>query len=571
MKRSNYHYSGRLARIAITNTPQLKSHLLVLLLVLFGYRMAAAQSHPWMTGYQGSQSCTTCHPGTAQEVMGTTHWTWEHIDPETGQKLGKRNMINNYCISLPSNEPRCTSCHVGWGYSDKNFNFNDATKVDCLICHDTTGEYKKFPAGSGLPVTGTAKEFPAGSGIIWEPVNLTRVAQNVGLPTRANCGACHFFGGGGDAVKHGDIDSSLYATTREVDVHMAVNGLNFECTECHRTTAHKISGTRYAKNYTDNQICESCHTAKPHVGSSAVLNEHTTRVACQTCHIPSFARGTKATKMEWDWSTAGQKDANGKNYVIKNQYGEAIYDTQKGNFVWERDVVPEYAWYNGGIKYASLDDTVQAGQVMSMNKLKGSIGEADARIFPVKRFTGKQPYDATANKLAMPHLFPTSPTDTNAYWKVFDWAKALTAGMEYVGRSFSGNVGWVETEMFWVQNHMVAPKEQALTCTSCHVPDGRLNFESLGYPPARAAALQTMFGFQVALARPELNSGVIELKCNGSPGFRYRIQSSKDLKAWIEVPNSDRIPGSSSPEVTWSEELDLRQEARFFRIIRLAE
>jgi hypothetical protein len=42
-----------------------------------------------------------------------------------------------------------------------------------------------------------------------------------------------------------------------------------------------------------------------------VLNRHTSKLACQTCHIPEFARGGIATKMSWDWSTAGQRDANG--------------------------------------------------------------------------------------------------------------------------------------------------------------------------------------------------------------------------------------------------------------------
>ncbi|WP_227842163.1 hypothetical protein [Vreelandella zhuhanensis] len=32
------------------------------------------------------------------------------------------------------------------------------------------------------------------------------------------------------------------------------------------------------------------------------LNEHTRALACQTCHIPTFARGGVPTKMGWDWS-----------------------------------------------------------------------------------------------------------------------------------------------------------------------------------------------------------------------------------------------------------------------------
>jgi hypothetical protein len=207
---------------------------------------AQVRDHQLIDAYDGSATCTDCHENAAHQVMATTHWTWEHTNSITGQKMGKKNVVNNYCIAVPSNEPRCTSCHVGWGYSNKDFDFSNANAVDCLVCHDTTGEYKKFPAGSGFPVTGTAKEFPAGSGVMWQPVDLVNVAQNVGKTSRATCGACHFFGGGGDAVKHGDIDSSLYNPTRDLDVHMGTNGFNFSCTSCHRTSNHQIPGTRYA-------------------------------------------------------------------------------------------------------------------------------------------------------------------------------------------------------------------------------------------------------------------------------------------------------------------------------------
>jgi hypothetical protein len=34
--------------------------------------------------------------------------------------------------------------------------------------------------------------------------------------------------------------------------------------------------------------------------------------------------------------------------------------------------------------------------------------------------------------------------------------------MKSVGLPFSGDIGFVETEMYWPVNHMVAPKEQAV-------------------------------------------------------------------------------------------------------------
>ena len=50
------------------------------------------------------------------------------------------------------------------------------------------------------------------------------------------------FGGGGDAVKHGDLDSTLKTPSRELDVHMSPDGADFSCQECHTTTNHDIQG-----------------------------------------------------------------------------------------------------------------------------------------------------------------------------------------------------------------------------------------------------------------------------------------------------------------------------------------
>jgi octaheme c-type cytochrome (tetrathionate reductase family) len=530
-------------------------------------------SHPWLKQYKDASSCTTCHwkevngvrITAADEIMETSHWTWEHLDSATGDQLGKKHVINNYCIAVASNEPRCTSCHVGIGWKDKSFDFTDATKVDCLVCHDTTGTYKKFPTLAGAPWTGPGTtNF---GGVTWQPVNLLAVAQSVGKTSRATCGACHFFGGGGDAVKHGDLDSSLYNPDRSLDVHMGVNGLNFTCSRCHEATdGHHISGTYYSKDTTDNQSCEKCHTATPHkTGTDANrLNTHSLRVACQTCHIPQFARG-RTTKMTWDWSTAGQKDANGKNYVQRDTNGDPIYDTQKGTFTWQDEVTPEYVWYNGGMTYVTLDDTIDPNQLVTINQLHGSLLDSKSLIFPVKRFTGVQPYDAGRNTLAVPHLFGSDP---NAYWKSFDWNLSLQAGMSYVDREYSGQLGFLRTEMFWIQNHMVAPKEQALTCVSCHTPGARLDFAALGYPPERATQLQSLAGFAIEEVQVVTQGSGLELHWTGTPGHRYQVQLSPDLAQWTDAPNGQRDAGLTPSELSWTD--DAAGNLRFYRIVRTA-
>ena len=42
-------------------------------------------------------------------------------------------------------------------------------------------------------------------------VDLRLAAVSVGRPTITNCGSCHFYGGGGNNVKHGDLEEAREA------------------------------------------------------------------------------------------------------------------------------------------------------------------------------------------------------------------------------------------------------------------------------------------------------------------------------------------------------------------------
>ena len=69
----------------------------------------------------------------------------------------------------------------------------------------------------------------------------------------------------------------------------------------------------------------------------------------------------------------------------------------------------------------------------------------------------------------------------DGYWTKFDWAVAATNGMKLAGLPYSGQYDFTTTHMYWPINHMVAPAAQALTCTECHAPAGRLDWQALGY------------------------------------------------------------------------------------------
>jgi len=447
---------------------------------------------PFENAMQVTKACLECHNEAADQVMHTIHWTWEYQDPVSGETLGKKHDINNFCVSITSNWKRCTSCHAGYGWKDNNFDFSDATRVDCLVCHDTTGKYKKFPAGAGFPVS-EPKEFPPGSGKIWNPPDLANIAQHVGQTSRTNCGACHFYGGGGDGVKHGDMDSSLAAPPRDVDVHMSPDGANMTCADCHAAPGHQIAGSRYKGQPADPHgkdlpvsdgnpaTCQSCHGNAPM--KDAELNEHVDKVACQTCHIPAFARGGVPTKMWWDWSKAGDKKRN----VEKDEHGWVIYHFKKGEFIDEANVTPTYAWSNGYLGFTVEGQKVTPAEdgVIYINKPHGGPNDPDARIYPFKAFRGIQGYDPVNQLLLVPHLMPYNKEDTAAYWKGFNWEASFKAGMETAGLPYSGKYEWVETAMYWPITHMVAPAEQALNCSECHSQQSRLAGITGVYIPGR--------------------------------------------------------------------------------------
>ena len=449
----------------------------------------------FQSGPEVTQACLKCHTEAARQLHKTTHWTWAFENNLTGQTLGKKNIINNFCVATATNWARCTSCHIGYGWKDESFDLTSEQNVDCLVCHDTTGTYKKFPTGAGHPNYEPA-EWPPNSGKMRPPPDLQKIAQNVGTPSRDNCGECHFYGGGGDGVKHGDLDSSMHRPDKALDVHMDAAGLNFACQTCHTTGGHEVAGSRYVTKAKDERgivipgqadqkraTCESCHGVTPHkAAANPKLNEHTDKVACTTCHVPEYARGGRKTKMWWDWSTAGKKDENGKPFVKKDADGYPLYDSTKGDFVWETNVEPEYYWFDGTIRYTLLGETIDDSGVVPINRIGGSSEDPKSRIWPFKVTRGRQPYDSQNKILAIPHLFGKDP---DAYWKNFDWGRAIKAGLMSSGQEFSGEYGFVETESYWPITHMVAPKDKALDCAGCHSRDGRLAKLTGFYMPGR--------------------------------------------------------------------------------------
>jgi octaheme c-type cytochrome (tetrathionate reductase family) len=403
-----------------------------------------------------TRTCLTCHPDAAAQLMGTTHWTWESEPFDVSWRdepvtIGKINQINNFCIGTQGNQQRCMTCHTGYGWQEHEpYDFTVQENVDCLVCHADPAEYLRGPYGN--PAAG---------------IDLLAAARSVRAPTRANCGSCHFDGGGGNNVKHGDLDESLIYPSEELDVHMGE--LDLQCTACHTTQDHQILGRLVADNMTidpaEQVSCTQCHSEELHEDER--INAHIDSVACQTCHIPAMAV-KDPTKTYWDWSTAGQDRPEDHLTYLKI----------KGSFVYQEDFKPTYLWFNGNLSYRYLlEDKLDPSQPTVMDVPAGNLDDPQARIFPFKLHVANQPYDTEFD-----HLLQPITAGENGYWTNFDWEEAFQLAEDTMGLPYSGNYGFTETWMYWPTTHMVQPKENALQCTDCHAENGRLDWEALGYP-----------------------------------------------------------------------------------------
>jgi octaheme c-type cytochrome (tetrathionate reductase family) len=440
--------------------------------------------------YEGTQSCLMCHQEEANDVLDMGHFKWEgrsdRIVGLEGQSHGKTDIINNFCIAIPTNEGRCTQCHAGYGYKDAGFDFNNPANVDCLICHDQSGTYAKHPKTAGMPVDG---------------IDLNVVAQSIsisGTPTRKNCINCHAKAGGGDNVKHGDLSTDLIATTRDNDVHMGVDGADLDCVDCHATNHdpktgavnHGNAGMSVHSVYEgEMKQCKDCHGSRDaiHADTDAAdtlfADNWHDRLACQVCHIPAIAR-VKPTKVEWYWADAGQDISP---IPIDEDTGMPAYNKMKGTFNWSLNVRPTLRYSNGKWKKTVINaNDKYTDEPITLAEPVGDFSDPDAMIYPFKMMIGNQPVDPVTKTILVPHLFGMAG-GPNPYWVKYDWDAALADGAAYTGQNYSGTYTFADTEMLLSVNHEVAPADQALgtgpipeACTSCHTTE-HIDWPALGW------------------------------------------------------------------------------------------
>jgi hypothetical protein len=358
-------------------------------------------------------------------------------------------MLQPEDASLPAQPGGCARCHPGLGAKPNpidQLTDADLANVDCLICHSP--DYQRTVVKDGE----TFKLAPV------EGLDVAAAAQSAQRPTSDMCLRCHLKAAGGPNFKHGEVPSPGY------DVHMDAGIM---CVDCHYTEAHKVAGGGYiiARDDIEYEVtCTNCHEEPVHPEEYAVINEHTGKVACQTCHIPLLARDPNLpTQMVRDYSQPVLNETTGL-------YGPKI--EKQGN------VVPEYHWWNGWMK--------------TPPEPVGSLDDVDSKIFPWKPMTVVAPFDAETKEPVY--------IKQGVYQIKGSLDAAVAAGVEASGQEYSGAWEPHSESMLFDAQHQVAPAEESLKCADCHVPEGRVDFVALGYSDEQATKL-------AGLAAPEQETG----------------------------------------------------------------
>ena len=430
-----------------------------------------------ITIYEGTKTCLACHKNEALEVHASVHYQWKGDASEVieldGGKAGKLGGLNDFCIYPDINwigkltnvdgaekDGGCAKCHVGLGQKPTaEATDSQLENIDCLVCHSAS--YKRT-----VEMVGGAYRFVPDTANM--AVSVDQAAADITQPSRDRCLNCHANAGGGNNFKRGDLEVAHMTSmnpTRQFDVHMAASangGAGLNCLDCHTASAHKIAGRGTdlsARELSDPVNCAQCHSSQPHESSN--INKHMARVNCTVCHIPTFAK-IAPTDMDRDWSKPG---------VLVDAKG--LYEP---DHIKETRVIPEYRFFNGLSHFYIFGETAVPGDSGSivMSEPDGNVNDG-AKIYAFKHHSGYQPIESGGKKRLL-------PLKIGNFFETGQIQAAVQMGAEAVGWTYNGHT-FAETERYMGLFHEVAPKEDALSCNSCHNGGNRLDFAALGYTP----------------------------------------------------------------------------------------
>ncbi|MFI4912155.1 MAG: hypothetical protein ACIAQZ_10865 [Sedimentisphaeraceae bacterium JB056] len=332
-------------------------------------------------------------------------------------------------------------CNYQWRESVMFTDYQGIARTWMLPSENANGDYQYGPNANAMAI------------------DIVQAAQTVHTPTRATCLRCHAYAAGTDCGKRGDLGSASVSPPLWADVHMSEQGQNFNCQQCHTSTNHHVLGRGLdlrPNDVNERLTCTSggCHSETPH--SNTRLDQHTGRIACQSCHIPSFAK-LDSTEMERDWESPVWNPG-----LFGGQGGYVPEDIR------EMFVVPTYKWYDGTSRVYAVGEVAQlnpAGQY-EFGAPNGWVNTPGAKIHPMKEHFSNSAI--LGNGVFVPHA-------TSTYFLTGDFALAVEEGKQLSG--MTGTWSLVPVHTYQTINHTVEPTYNALSCGDCH--------ESLSTDPAR--------------------------------------------------------------------------------------
>jgi len=399
--------------------------------------------------------CLECHSRQADDILHSIHWTWERQRMVNGKNIryGKKEALTGFAIDIRSNPSRCLSCHISSSIQGINRDPADPADIDCIICHDTTGQYRRF----ARPVVDQKNNFLS-------------IARQVGKPSPRNCITCHFSECGLTSPDQSSGGPRTRALRMPSDVHMTADGEGFSCRRCHEP-GKKHSFVRAMPRRPDvldaGQGCSTCHSAAPHKLDR--LNRHTKTIACQTCHIPKYAVRTPVI-ISWNWLLTGKTSE-----VFQQTADHRARLKDRNGFTLASEIEPVYRWDNGSDQVYQRGRRIQPGEVTPLQR--PSDRSSASRIAPFRAVYGTQLYDAKYRYLISPLLSSKGVS----LFSTADWNTVARQGMSALRLPYSGTFGFAPTVTYRRINHGVAPAAQALDCLDCHGRAGRMNWRELGY------------------------------------------------------------------------------------------
>ncbi len=434
--------------------------------------------HETISRYDGPQTCVACHPTEAREAHASLHYQQSGptpFVPNIPGDAGKNNgALNTYCGAITTSRYfTCAGCHGTNGQRPAaEPTVAQLANVDCLMCHQAN--YARKAAGpyeqlSALGQDGQPRlllvPVEDANGFRFTPdeskmtITLVEAARTAGPTTRATCLRCHANAGGGDGTKRGDLSSISANPPLLSDVHMSPAGEDMTCAECHDAGNHKVTGR--GLDLRENDVaewltCTECHSERPHgdydprAGDSR--DAHAARVACQTCHIPTYAKDID-TEMARDWRTPVWWPG-----AFGGQGGWKPEETRAA------DVVPTYRWFDGTSEVYVLGQspTLNANGEYEFGVPLGSVSSPGAKLYPMKEHRS-----VAARLNSTGQMIPHS---TEVFFRTGDFTQAIVEGMARSG--MSGAYSIVPVHTFQTINHGVEPADNALECAECHAGSG---------------------------------------------------------------------------------------------------